>query len=208
MNLAACGKLPNYRYKLSVVVQTPAGPRTGFAVREVDAKREPHFLPEMASAQIDLRGEAVIVDLPNGKSLFALLNAPSVEGGPTQIALDAFRSRFKRRNESYTEMAAFLAHNRVRAVLPPSAYPYFVTFRDLASPRSAMPVDPGTPSTVLGDDFRIESVTIETTNAPITSTIEKRLPWLAGLATTLGGTPFKNGDSEANKLARGDFIEP
>src|SRR5690348_1790200 len=84
-------QLPTYRYKLTVVVDTPEGPRTGCAVREVTAYSEPHFLPQAGGTSVKASGEAVIVDLPNGKMLVVLLATDQMGASPEEIG-DRLRS--------------------------------------------------------------------------------------------------------------------
>jgi hypothetical protein len=205
----ACEKLPSYRYRLTVVVRTPQGVRTGSAVREVDAHTEPHFLPEAGGGYNDLRGEAVAIDLPGGKSLFAILDAPTPEARATQVALHAFREHFRSWSEPYREMAQFLSQTKLKTALPRSAFPDFVIFHDPTNPATVSFVDRDHPERTLGEGSRVESIIIETTHDPVISLIETRLPWLRALKTTLGGKPFKNYDSSAaNILARDDFIQP
>src|SRR5207253_11489286 len=72
MLLACGGESVTYRYRMTVYVDTPAGPRSGSSVIEV--VYSPPVL--MGHSQSDVRGEAVAVDLPGG-TLFALLRSPT-----------------------------------------------------------------------------------------------------------------------------------
>lgn len=63
------------RYKMTLVVDTPNGERSGSAVREV-IFHVPAKLPSIVEARTSfiLRGEAVAVEILPGQTLFALLN--------------------------------------------------------------------------------------------------------------------------------------
>ena len=72
LGLTGCGKpeFPDYRYRLTVEVDTPQGLRTGSSVIEVHSVREHGYMERLLTTA---KGEAVAVDLPGGKVLFALL---------------------------------------------------------------------------------------------------------------------------------------
>ena len=67
--LTSCGSRNALRYKMVVEVDTPAGVRSGFAVREMGLSTDNIMRPTTG----DIKGEAVTVDLPGGQVLFALL---------------------------------------------------------------------------------------------------------------------------------------
>lgn len=81
--LTACGIggedfTPDYRYRLTVEVETPEGLRTGSSVIEVMQRIvRPGSHPSSWAIDRRIRGEAVAVDLPQGQTLFALLRSES-----------------------------------------------------------------------------------------------------------------------------------
>ena len=80
--LAACGlgpdPTPDYRYLLTVAVETPDGPKTGSSVIEVETSVAGEYsLPTPGRVSHKVRGEAVAVDLGDGQVLFALLRSPN-----------------------------------------------------------------------------------------------------------------------------------
>src|SRR4051812_20640408 len=62
-----------WRYKMTVEVETPEGVRTGSAVREVRYQPGGGGWIAQSRPQWYLRGEAVAVDLPGGRTLYALM---------------------------------------------------------------------------------------------------------------------------------------
>jgi len=65
-------------YRLKVEVETPQGLRSGSSVIWVKAVRNPSWVnPEGRGVRTLFRGEAVSIDLPNGRTLFALLRSVS-----------------------------------------------------------------------------------------------------------------------------------
>ena len=77
--LAACGfadDTPTYRYRLTVEVETPEGLRTGSSVIEVQTDVASKLsISTPGQVRTRVRGESVAVDLPGGKTLFALLRS-------------------------------------------------------------------------------------------------------------------------------------
>jgi hypothetical protein len=75
--VGACGEIlpEKYRFRLTVEVVTPQGVRQGSNVYEIWAN------PSIPGSQRRIwgeSGEAVAVDLPNGKTLFALLKTNAI----------------------------------------------------------------------------------------------------------------------------------
>ena len=72
--LSGCGLFgdSSYRFKMTVEVETPEGLKTGSSVYEASVGSRPKLLPEEGARQIELRGEAVVIDLNNGP-IFVLL---------------------------------------------------------------------------------------------------------------------------------------
>lgn len=74
-----------YRFRMTVVVDTPKGERSGSGVMEVSVRRIPALTMESHSLETRLRGEAVAVDIPGLPTLFALT------GNPEELAQAATR---------------------------------------------------------------------------------------------------------------------
>lgn len=189
--VGGCGMMGHtYRYKLTVEVETPQGLRTGYAVREMTYSKQAVRLPDMAGVVATQRGEAVVVDLPGGQTLFALL---SMNGYETLQA--AFG------DDAPATLDAAEADGRVVELKPKpgsipeqSGYPMLVRFRDLADPKSVEQVDPADLARSFGPGYRLASLTVQVTEEPVTRGIEKRLAWLGRLDQyrTDPANPFTN----------------
>ena len=57
-------------------------------------------------------------------------------------------------------------------------YPLLVTFADPADPTSVQRVDPANLAASFGPGVTLKRITVEVTNDPVTTGIEKRLGWL------------------------------
>jgi hypothetical protein len=86
--------------------------------------------------------------------------------------------------------------------------PTLVTFRDVNNPKTVELVDRQDISKTLGPDIRLVRTTIEVTKEPITTGIEKKLPWLKTLeiaGTALSGERYPRREDTASRLDGGDF---
>ena len=162
-----------YRYKMTVEVDTPAGPRTGSVVREV--KWIP-TIPLLGDSKFSFkqRGEAVAVDLPGGEVVFVLLQADGYEtiragfgqGREFDVKKLLDEAQADHRVYDYPTLAVAQAHNL--------SFPAFVKFHDISDPTTIFAVD----HTDLGDGAALKRITMQATAEPVTNTIHRRLPWL------------------------------
>jgi hypothetical protein len=199
--LSGCTPLPSYRYEITVEVDTPSGLRTGSSVVEISARREPKLLPEMSGVRVSYQGEATAVDLPNGRTIFALLEGVTSYGYPQWIASSLLTPE-EQAAISPSEAGRVLSAARRAVELPRRAYPLLVTFRDSANPATIEGVDPDA-LTQFGSGVRLRRITISSTEKPVTEAIQKKLPWLSaetrlfatapdGVRHGLGLSQFKN----------------
>lgn len=213
--LAACSitdDTPTYRYRLTVEVDTPAGLRTGSSVIEVDTQVAGKYsIPVPGRVTNRVRGEAVSVDLGEGRVLFALLRseADTDWAGRVMYRLspqytgenalrDAHRNMLRHRSEK-TVPRYFSRRDRMEQRL---AYPMLVTFGDLDDPTSVERVDPDDLASTFGDGFSLERITVQITADPVTSGIEERLGWMDRYRKThFDGTSTVSEDLIMNDLA-------
>ncbi len=178
------GPTPAYRYRLTVEIETPEGLRTGSSVIEVETSESsfPH-----STVNHRVRGEAVAVDLPGGKTLFALLRSESDVAWASRVmfmlapeapdtAPDPFQARFDNMLNLSGPVALPRMWPPVAHLSERSAYPMLVTFGDLDDPTSVARVDPDDLSASFGDGVRLKRITVRMTNAPVTRGVVARLP--------------------------------
>lgn len=161
-----------YRYKLTVEVMTPEGKRIGSAVREVRWRDGARLTTELNLASLKHRGEAVMVDLPGDRVLFALL--PITGHETAQLAFGSARQT-RNSDRSVRVLAAPL---RPEPVERQGGYPVFATFDDLDEPASVKHVDRADLAATFGPGTDLLRVTAQITDEPITLRVEERLPWL------------------------------
>ena len=223
--LAGCdAMIPRFepiRYRLEAQVETPVGVKTGSSVIEVTTDKS------LRSFQV--RGEAVAVDIAPGQTLFVLLRSPQTVDWAGQ-ALNFFPAG-KRTGSQPSDPAARVAQAKsefdaIRA--DHAAYPvwdekagasadpevswpgtpYLVRFRDLADPKSVEQVDPDDLAKSFGSGVRLKSLTVQVTDAPVTTGVEKRLGWLGDYPEPRLATIPQGGvaiPTIAQALSHGDF---
>jgi hypothetical protein len=155
---------------MTVEVDTPAGLKTGSSVMEVTAAREMFRTSETGEGGGGIRGEAVVVDLPDSP-LFALLKLPDAKGELSDYVTQALAGgdRFRDFNDYFAAVRKLGGwFHSAKAELPREDWPMMVRFRDISDPKSVEQVDP--------DAAGIKRILLETTNDDVTTGIEKRMP--------------------------------
>lgn len=205
--LSGCGLFGGrtYRFRMTVEVETPEGLRIGSSVYEVWAESNSKLLPEERSRDWGVNGEAVAVDLPGGRTLFALLK--TLNGRREDLALMSMAALDPLFKNDVVESAQRIASGD--GITSPAAvratdYPLLVTFADPADPTSVQRVDPANLAASFGPGVTLKRITVEVTKDPVTTGIEKRLP-----KTDAKG--FFNWDGKSNPnengvVGIGDFV--
>jgi hypothetical protein len=194
------------RYRLTIDVETPQGVRTGSGVIEVQYALQP---PLLGSYHITsgTRGEAVAVDLGSESgTLFALLkeSAIGLHRGPPELFVETFAPSLGSFDRDAIATITRLAGSSLVKELPPAQIPMLVRFRDRNDPLTVEKVDPGTLAKSFGPGVNLRRVTLQITRDPVTTGIERLLPWLPGLkGNYLHGGPTSRG--APLELHGGDF---
>ena len=190
--LAGCSDAtPDYRYRLTVEVETPDGLRSGSSVIEVETGVAGEYsIPSPGAVSHKARGEAAAVELPDGQVLFALLRSENDIDWASRVMFaltpkmggeDPFQARFDA-----------MLRDQKRHVLPRtwppvghlerrSAYPMLVTFGDLDEPTSVALVDPDDLAASFGEGYALKRITVQMTDDPVTTGIDERLGWLGNV---------------------------
>lgn len=161
--------------RLTAVVDTPQGEKTGSSVIEV----------KWSVASYEVTGEAVAVDIAPGQTLFVLLRSAS---DVDWIAYVSRNMDIPKRNEGEPLEHEFDWIAADRRVWPIKRrwktvsedydnYPYFVRFRNMADPTSVEQVDPDNLAASFGKGVKLKSLTVQMTDEPVTVGIEKRFSW-------------------------------
>ena len=200
--LSGCGLFgnPSYRFKMTVEVETPDGLKTGSSVYEVETTGSRDLVAGGKGSRFTFRGEAVAVDLPDGRTLFALLKTVAMSGHDvlpvsSMVAMDP---DFDYDWMASTKKIASGDGIKSPADVPAGYYPMLVTFTDIDDPKSVERLDPAT--------IGVKRIIVEVTDDPVTTGLEKRLGWLGEYySKRLDGQRFGNGLNFANSLSSGAF---
>ncbi|WP_421850632.1 hypothetical protein [Oricola sp.] len=167
-----------WHQKLTVEVETPNGVAVGSAVTEVHWRDELDLLADAPHVHSDVTGEAVVVNLGDDQYLFALLS------GAERLALRVFSDRrWPSDTDGLLPLIRDVSKQSKGASRPvePAAYPRLVTFGDIDDPTSVRRVDPDNLAASFGHGYRLKSITLEITDAPVTNgELAKLFPWLDG----------------------------
>ena len=178
---------PGHKYRLTVEVETPEGRKSASGVVAVHPDRG-----YTRRGQTRTLGDAVFVDLGNGKNLVALLahiDKTIVLDDINYVALRAYTAAAQGKRPSFNEMS------RLTGIVPvkDALIPVLVSFADPASPGTAQQVAPDDAAAVLGKGYRLQGISTEVVpngywpldfggalGEPVTRGIQAKLPWLGG----------------------------
>jgi len=208
--LPACSeRLPTYRYRMTVEVETPEGLRTASSVIEVRTIRGSGFPgPEAAGISSRAIGEAVAVDLGRRGTLFALLRGPPeldwaldyAQGIAPAVLLPGLVDR-SGTPEAWGNNLGALKEVRGSVALRADQYPLLVRFRDIANPRTVERVNVDDLAAAFGEGVRLRRISVEITEDPVTEGIIRHLPWWHEFAETqLDGDRLVRSAELANNL--------
>jgi hypothetical protein len=178
---------PGHKYRLTVEVESPAGRKSASSVLAVHPDRS-----YSRGGDTKTVGDAVYVDLGEGKNLVALLahidNNLELDG-INYVALRAYTAAAGGKRVSFNDM------NRQTGIVPVTGalIPVLVTFADPANPATARNVSPDEAEAALGKGYRLQGISAEVVpngfwpldfggalGEPVARGIQLRLPWLNG----------------------------
>lgn len=193
--LAACdGPVHAHHYRLTLEVEANGEIHSASSVVEVRkfVNRRLDLSPGIVNTSVV--GEATLVDLGDRRVLIALLAGipePALRAGrrvsewvgedPTNLLARLYGVRLEWdgfRNAGLME----LSRQRGARRLEITQVPTLVTFGSIDDPKSLILVDPENIALRLDEQAQLKRATIEITDAPVTTGISKRLPWLDRVA--------------------------
>ncbi|MFK4382558.1 hypothetical protein [Bradyrhizobium sp. USDA 223] len=206
---------PDHKYRLTVEVTTPAGIKTGSAILAVVPDRNYN-----RSGRTTTRGEAVFVDLGQGKNIVVLLaHQQGAKLDLDDINYVALRAYGAARGSR----VSFKDMSRQTGIVPVQGelIPVLVSFADLRDPNTARLVASDKAEAILGEGYAIRGFSAEVVpnglwpidfggalGEPVTRGIEAKLPWLAApgetaaIALKAAGLPVEGGLDAREAFAR------
>ena len=206
VGLTGCFSTYTWHQKMTVEVEADGQLYAGSSVVQVSATQNPDFLPVSNARDVDFRGEAVVLKLPENQYLFTLLT------NAINLAPKVFEAELRKaRKEPGQWWLQVLSDLRKTRNIAPKDYPLLVTFTDITDPKTVQEVDPENLNVMFGPGVWLKRITLEITDEPVTEgKIESVLGWWCDLrkkrARLNGSTSIGISDNElSNNLGTGSF---
>lgn len=162
-----------YRYRMTVEIDVGGKLRAGSSVIQIKVQKQPQWISGVTPEFREAKGEAVFVDLGNGRNVIALLargDAGEDIDYPIHIVPDLFEPEGRDRG-----LPKYPTHGRRE--LSRQLLPTLVTFADINDPKSARLVYPAEFEQTFDPSVRLSAAWIEMTEDPVTALLETHLPW-------------------------------
>jgi hypothetical protein len=159
---------------MTVEVEVNGQLHDGSSVVEVAVFGHPDIPLVHGNRDLEMEGEAVVVELPKNRYLFALLNYNAF------FASKVFKDRMEGAlSESGERWAKIISNLRKTHDIDSKDYPLLVTFTDITDPTTVKQVDPNILAATFGEGVSLKRITLEITDEPVTEgKIESVLGWL------------------------------
>jgi hypothetical protein len=163
-----------YRFRMTVEVDVGGEIRSGSSIIEVRNSKQPQFLPEVGPVAAAARGDAVYVDLGQGRNVVATLTFGATGERPRFETLVPKVFRIAMDDAGLKRLGEL----RGSRELTGEDIPTLVSFADPNDPNSVRVVGVNEFDQVFGPGVQFKRVYIEMTTDPLTRGIERRLPWV------------------------------
>jgi hypothetical protein len=210
-----------YRYRLTVEIDTPNGTKSGSSVIETRVFEQTAWLPDMPVTGTRTFGEAVFVDLGEGRNAIAILARGPTAGEDVEfrtIVPGALGIRGWGIRAGMKPALAKALQAGVPLPVPSGATPTIITFKDQNDPLSVTVLHSNASDQFAGTfgfGYALKGMTVEIvpagiwplnqlglpfpqvlTGVPVSWVIEEQLPWIKklkdqGLATSISTFPDK-----------------
>ena len=206
------------RYRLTLEAEADGKPVAGSGVIEATYAKAAKIL-STADYGASVRGEAVVLDLGNKGSLFALLKeGQDSRSAPDYIVLRAFGFSGGALPRPADQGIRQVGRLSGKVELPLTSLPLLVRFRDVNDPLTVEKVDPFNLEASFGPGVKLTRATVEIVSAglwplslvrfvgaSVTTGIDRKLSWLARIKSNIDGTSSTSSNRLSNVLHIGDF---
>jgi hypothetical protein len=203
-------KVVDYRYRLKVVVGSDAQQWQGESVIRVrwhDVSGD--FLHGYNRFRITVWAEAVVVDCGvDAGCLFALLARAAPDNLYAAYAFPRFVVGLTDASgDEYLTLLQRMTSQSQEFEVPRSEWPMLVRFGNLENPETIEQLSPNLLPQSFGTRATVQRITMQITDAPVTTVILSKLPWLSSLSTNLaGGGTLQTYGSLPQRLGVSDFL--
>lgn len=184
--LSGCGLFGgnSYRFRMIVEVETPQGLKTGSSVYAVTGFTTSDLMTGGTSSDTEFKGEAAMVDLGNGRVLFALLrmaNGTSSDDHLAIMSMKAMDPAYANNKKDSAQRIASGSGITSPAEVAPKDYPLLVTFGDMQDPTSVTRVDPANLAASFGLGVRLKRIVVEVTDDDVRFDLSSKVEWFDGV---------------------------
>lgn len=222
--ISGCSDSTTYKFKLTLVLKTPNGTKSGFS--EVQVTTTETLMPR-GGISTHYTGEAAYIDLGEARPPLIMLltkHKPNFVVAGAILAETMFSDDPQSKSESYIRYMDRISKRRDKRDAPLDKLPILVTFRDVSIPGTVVMIDPTSPENIeneLGAGISLNTATFEFiepqdwfSRLVVWSTsgeIERRLPWLRNLRRDGGHLNGQRvewaGAPLAGRLQDSDFVK-
>lgn len=197
----------NLNFRLTMVVDTPDGPRSASVVQSERYAHSPISPFIGGGSSMEVRGEALVLKLDDTRYLFTVLPTIGVTAGGSFDDAGRLADWRKGSVSFYWAFLKLKYFTRGAIDVSERKLPTIVSFQDLDEPKSVFLVDPGEMDATLGEGYVFREMTVEITRDRMDKgTVEKVLPWLLELAPNrLNGERFGSFTTLAGSLSAYSF---
>lgn len=182
--ITGCSAPPSqstYKYKITVELETPEGSVSGSTVREITYRNNPFAIIQ--------KGEAVTLDLPDGRTVYVPMETDTRDLHFATFYWGKLAKALRQNGSEAPEFKKWLDEADETRQIFTLPEPNVIAERGIAYPRIAYFENENDALTVrfaaadqaesiLGAGYRLIGITVQMTDEPVTSVIEKRLVWL------------------------------
>jgi hypothetical protein len=167
--------LPDHYYRLGIEVETPDGLKSAASTFEIHQSYHAWGLPEAQGLRVRFKGDAVFLDLGQGRNVVALLaHGPHGQDKSRIEQLDNIAFSHGGREIPWYATKDLAGS----AQLLGKNVPTLATLSDVNDPSSARVIQPDEFEAVFGPGYRFKRAWIEMTEGPVTRNIDVKLPWV------------------------------
>ena len=181
--LAACSKKYSWYQTTLVTVNTPNGPKSGSGTVKIQLAVTQKSPPTGGPLGWQFVGEGAVVDLGDGKFVFALLTRPKGGWQPDVVLRVAFQragiAPYLRRNNAREWHQKTTAYNEALELVP-EEYPTLVAFKDISKPSTIVELKSDSDfEMVFGPGYGVSGIELKiSSESEMNRKVSEVLPWL------------------------------
>jgi hypothetical protein len=209
LTVAGCSPWENYGFNYSLSIRALVGGRLVEGRSVIHTGWHWQFLAgldDLPKYVARTTGDAVTLELGEGKKLFGLITPPFDMSGFRAQRVDEVLQPYADGQSGDEVPYGSMARLQGEYPVPQDHWPVVVRFRDVRKPDTIEILDPLRLPDDYGPSSRITSVSLKVTDDPVTFHIDQDLPWLASMKGDMAGSVGTTGRwNDATKTTYTNF---